>query len=164
MTSGAVPTGATDSMVEVHLTVDGTPVAIDIDQSSSLLRALRNAGFTGTKGACEQGECGSCSVLLDGALVCSCLVPAAVCEGSTVVTVASIASADLADALARNGAVQCGFCTPGFVVAAEALLAPNPTGLTEQAVRDGLAGNLCRCTGYDGLVRAVLETSTNRVP
>ena len=154
-------------MAEVHLTVDGTPVAIDIDQSSSLLRALRNAGFTGAKGACEQGECGSCSVLLDGALVCSCLVPAAVCEGSTVVTVASIASADLADALARNGAVQCGFCTPGFVVAAEALLAlpaTNPTGLTEQAVRDGLAGNLCRCTGYDGLVRAVLETSTNRVP
>lgn len=165
MTSGPLSRAATDLMAEVHLTVDGAPVVVDIDQSSSLLRALRDAGFTGTKGACEQGECGSCSVLLEGALVCSCLVPAAVCGGSSVVTIASFGLSDLADAMARNGAVQCGFCTPGFVVAAEALLArgaTSPSGLTEQTIREGLAGNLCRCTGYDGLVRAVLETSTNR--
>lgn len=150
-------------MADVRVTVDGTPVTLDIDLSASLLRALRDAGLTATKGACEQGECGSCSVLLDELLVCSCLVPAAVCEGASVTTVASLASADLLDAMARTGSVQCGFCTPGFVVAAEALLASGTAPLTEEAIREGLAGNLCRCTGYEGLVQAVRETAAVRL-
>ena len=150
---------------EVAVTVDGTPVALEAELTDSLLRALRDAGRTQVTGGCEQGECGSCSVLLDGVLVASCLVPAAVCRGADVRTAPGLLGDDLAEAFARRGAVQCGFCTPGIVVAAESVLADAGRGgraLTAPVVREALAGNLCRCTGYEGIVAAVVEVSEQR--
>ena len=141
-----------------RLTLDGTPVELETAPSTSLLRALRDAGHTRAQGACEQGECGSCLVRIDGVAQNSCLVPAAICEDANVETVASLLNQDLADAFARHGAVQCGFCTPGFVVAAEAALASEDS-LTYDTVRERLAGNICRCTGYHGIIEAVLEVS-----
>lgn len=150
-----------DDIDEVHVVVDGQPLTIEASPSTSLLRALRDAGLTATEGACEQGECGSCSVLLDDVMVCSCLVPAAVCDGASVTTVTGLVQPDLAAALERHGAVQCGFCTPGFVVAAEAYLQGcTSPGLDD--VREALSGNLCRCTGYEGLLAAVHETARAR--
>ena len=144
-----------------RLTLDGTPVELEAAPSTSLLRALRDAGHTRAQGACEQGECGSCLVRIDGVAQNSCLVPAAICEDANVETVASLLNQDLADAFARHGAVQCGFCTPGFVVAAEAALASEDS-LTYDTVRERLAGNICRCTGYHGIIEAVLEVSQLR--
>jgi len=144
-----------------RLTLDGTPVELEAAPSTSLLRALRDAGHTRAQGACEQGECGSCLVRIDGVAQNSCLVPAAICENANVETVASLLNQDLADAFARHGAVQCGFCTPGFVVAAEAALASEDS-LTYDTVRERLAGNICRCTGYHGIIEAVLEVSQLR--
>lgn len=145
----------------VRLTLDGNVVELDTSSSSSLLRALRDAGYTRAQGACEQGECGSCLVRIDGVVQNSCLVPAMICEDSNIETVASLMNQDLADAFARHGAVQCGFCTPGFVVAAESALASGAE-LTHESVRERLAGNICRCTGYHGIVEAVLEVSQRR--
>jgi carbon-monoxide dehydrogenase small subunit len=150
---------------EVSLTVDGHPVALTPDLGDSLLRALRDAGSTQVTGACEQGECGSCSVVLDGRLVASCLVAAVVCEGADVRTAPGLLGADLAEALARHGAVQCGFCTPGVVVAAESTIAAAVDAgreLVPAQVREALAGNLCRCTGYQGIVAAVVEVAAAR--
>ena len=147
---------------EVSLTVDGHPVALAPELGDSLLRALRDAGGTQVTGACEQGECGSCSVVLDGRLVASCLVAAVVCDGADVRTAPGLLGDDLAEALARHGAVQCGFCTPGIVVAAEATIAAALEAgreLPAAAVREALAGNLCRCTGYEGIVAAVVEVA-----
>lgn len=141
--------------------LDGVSVALVADATTSLLRAMRTAGHTETSGACEQGECGSCTVELDGRVQCACLVPAVTCEGSTVRTVRSLLRRDLADALAARGAVQCGFCTPGVVVAAEAVLAGTQP-LDEAAVREAMAGNLCRCTGYHGIIEAVLDVAGAR--
>lgn len=146
---------------DVSVTVDGRETALAVEADTSLLRALRAHGLTSTTGACEQGECGSCSVLLDGRLVCSCLVPAMVCEGVSIATVEGVLEHDLAEALAANGAVQCGFCTPGFVVAAEAALSRHEP-LSTDDIRESLAGNLCRCTGYEGLIRAVGDTHRAR--
>ena len=148
-------------MNNFRLTLDGTPVELEAAPSTSLLRALRDAGHTRAQGACEQGECGSCLVRIDGVAQNSCLVPAAICEDANVETVASLLNQDLADAFARHGAVQCGFCTPGFVVAAEAALASEDS-LTYDTVRERLAGNICRCTGYHGIIEAVLEVSQLR--
>ncbi len=123
------------------------------------------SGRTEVTGACEQGECGSCSVLLDGRLVASCLVAAVVCGGAEVRTAPAVLGTDLADALARHGAVQCGFCTPGIVVAAEAALAGAAvagTVLDRDAATEALAGNLCRCTGYEGILTAVVEVAMTR--
>ncbi|CAN5837225.1 (2Fe-2S)-binding protein [soil metagenome] len=145
----------------VRLQLDGVATALDVSSETSLLRALRDGGLTATTGACEQGECGSCTVRLDGRYVCSCLVPALVCEGSDVATVRSLLRPDMAAALVDHGAVQCGFCTPGFVVEAERLLVA-PDRLTRDEVREGLAGNLCRCTGYGGLLDAILDVDENR--
>lgn len=145
----------------IRLVVDGTPTTLEVTPHSSLLRALRDGGHTATTGACEQGECGSCTIRLDGRYVCSCLVPALLCEGSDVATVRSLLRADLARALAAHGAVQCGFCTPGFVVEAEQLLM-SPEPLARDDVREALAGNLCRCTGYEGLLDAVVEVDRLR--
>ena len=126
---------------------------------SSLLEVLREqAGLTGTKGACEEGECGSCSVLVDGELTCSCLVMAAAAVGRSIVTVEGLAddpvTARVQEALVVAGAVQCGFCTPGFVVAATDLLRREAAPTTTD-VQEALAGNLCRCTGYGRIVEAV---------
>ncbi len=150
---------------EVSLTVDGHLVALAPELGDSLLRALRDVGSTQVTGACEQGECGSCSVVLDGRLVASCLVAAVVCDGADVRTAPGLLGDDLAEALARHGAVQCGFCTPGIVVAAEATIAAaldEGRALPPSAVREALAGNLCRCTGYEGIVAAVVEVAAAR--
>jgi aerobic-type carbon monoxide dehydrogenase small subunit (CoxS/CutS family) len=150
---------------EVAVTVDGAPVRLTAEITDSLLRALRDVGTTQVTGGCEQGECGSCSVVLDDVLVASCLVPAVTCRGATVRTAPGLLGADLGEALATHGAVQCGFCTPGIVVAAEVAIAESVrTGrsLDAAAVREALAGNLCRCTGYEGIVDAVVEVAANR--
>jgi carbon-monoxide dehydrogenase small subunit len=128
----------------------------------SLLSVLRDRlGLTGTKGACEQGECGSCSVLIDGALVCSCLVMAASAVGQRIATVEGVAPEgapdDVQQAFVDAGAVQCGFCTPGLIMAVHSLLdrCPRPT---DTEVREELAGNVCRCTGYGRILDAVERT------
>lgn len=142
------------------MTVNGEARACDTKGSESLLFALREyLHLTGSKGACEQGECGSCSVLLDGELVCSCLVMAVDAHGSEVVTVEGLGGPELhpvQKALIDAGGVQCGFCTPGFVVAAAALLDENPAPSSDE-MREALAGNICRCTGYGAILRG-LET------
>ncbi len=146
--------------MRVQLTVNGEARACDTKGSESLLFALRDyLHLTGSKGACEQGECGSCSVLLDGELVCSCLVMAVDAHGSEVVTVEGLGGPELhpvQKALIDAGGVQCGFCTPGFVVAAAALLDENPDPTSDE-MREALAGNICRCTGYGAILRG-LET------
>ena len=121
-----------------------------VDSSKSRERL----GFPGSKNACEQGECGSCSVLLDGELVCSCLVLAAQAPGHELVTVEGLGLNRVQEAFVRTGAVQCGFCTPGFVVAATDLLARNPRP-SDDEIREALSGNLCRCTGYAKIFDAV---------
>jgi carbon-monoxide dehydrogenase small subunit len=125
----------------------------------SLLYVLReHLGLLGSKNACEQGECGACSVYLDGLLVCSCLVPASQAEGCEVSTVEGLAEGDelhlVQAAFVEAGAVQCGFCTPGLIMAAHNLLEQNPNP-TDAEIREALAGNLCRCTGYEKILDAV---------
>ena len=131
----------------------------DCWEGESLLYVLRERlGLPGSKNACEQGECGSCSVYLDGQLVCSCLVLAGQAEGSEVVTVEGIGDGEklhsVQKAFVEAGAVQCGFCTPGFIVATHDLLRGNPEP-SEAEIREALAGNLCRCTGYEKILDAV---------
>lgn len=158
-----IPGEASTRSVEV--VVDGTPTALEVGPVTSLLRALRAAEVP-VPGGCEEGECGSCSVLVDGDLVCSCLVPAALVDGAAVTTVAGRQRPDLLAALADHGAVQCGFCTPGMVVAAEAALdAAVAAGeaLTRAAAIEALTGNLCRCTGYQGILDAVVAVSVRRL-
>ncbi len=132
--------------------------ADDVWEGESLLYVLRERlGLPGSKNACEQGECGSCTVYLDGVPVCACLVAAGQAEGRSIVTVEGLAADDLHPvqrAFLRSGAVQCGFCTPGLIVAAHDLLTriPRPT---DSQIREALAGNLCRCTGYEKILDAV---------
>jgi aerobic carbon-monoxide dehydrogenase small subunit len=145
--------------MRVTVTVNGERHEAEVWEAESLLFALRERlGFPGSKNACEQGECGSCSVLLDGELVCACLVLAAQADGHDVVTVEGLGAGDdlhpVQQAFVDAGAVQCGFCTPGLVVATAALLrqTPNPS---EDEIREALSGNLCRCTGYMKIFDAV---------
>ncbi len=145
--------------MRVTLRVNGEEHEADCWEGESLLYILRERlGFPGSKNACEQGECGSCSVLLDGTLVCACLVLAAQAEGHDVTTVEGFGSGEELDpvqqAFVDAGAVQCGFCTPGLVVAAAALLRDNPAP-SDGEIREALSGNLCRCTGYAKIVDAV---------
>ncbi len=145
--------------MRIELTVNGERVEADVWEGESLLFALRERlGLPGSKNACEQGECGSCSVLLDGQLVCSCLVLAAQADGHDVVTVEGLARGEelhpVQDAFVRAGAVQCGFCTPGLVVAAADLLQRTPRP-SDDEIREALSGNLCRCTGYQKILEAV---------
>jgi aerobic carbon-monoxide dehydrogenase small subunit len=145
--------------VRLRLTVNRRQLEVDgLWEGESLLTALReHLGLPGSKNACEQGECGSCSVYLDGELVCACLILAAQAEGREVVTVEGIGGDELHEvqrALVEAGGVQCGFCTPGFVVASHDLLRRNPRP-SEPEIREALAGNLCRCTGYQKIVEAV---------
>jgi carbon-monoxide dehydrogenase small subunit len=141
--------------VKITLTVNGEQLEADVWEGESLLYALRERlGLPGSKNACEQGECGSCSVLLDGELVCSCLVLAAQAQGHDVVTVEGLAMNRMQEAFVKAGAVQCGFCTPGFVVAATDLLVRNPSP-SDDEIREALSGNLCRCTGYAKIFDAV---------
>jgi carbon-monoxide dehydrogenase small subunit len=149
-------------------TVNSEPrVADDVWEGESLLFVLRERrGLPGSKNACEQGECGSCSVYLDGVLVCACLVLAGQAEGSEVVTVEGLASGDdlhpVQEAFVEAGAVQCGFCTPGLVVTTHDLLRRNPSP-TDPEIREALAGNLCRCTGYEKVLDAVRLAATRGV-
>jgi aerobic carbon-monoxide dehydrogenase small subunit len=145
--------------VKVQLTVNGEARETEVWPGESLLYALRERlGLPGSKNACEQGECGSCSVLLDGSLVCACLVLAAQADGHEVVTVEGLVEAGrlhrVQEAFVETGAVQCGFCTPGLVVATADLLAHNPEP-SEYEIREALSGNLCRCTGYAKIFDAV---------
>jgi aerobic carbon-monoxide dehydrogenase small subunit len=145
--------------MRIELTVNGERLEADVWAGESLLYVLRERlGLPGSKNACEQGECGSCSVLLDGRLVCACLVLAAQADGHELVTVEGLAEDGelhpVQAAFTETGAVQCGFCTPGFVVATVDLLArsPNPS---DDEIREALSGNLCRCTGYANIFDAV---------
>jgi carbon-monoxide dehydrogenase small subunit len=145
--------------VQVSTTINGDAVSYLCEVDETLLDVLRDRlGLTGSKEGCGTGDCGACSVTLDGRLVCSCLVLGAEAEGREIRTVEGIASGDrlhpLQEKFLEFAALQCGICTPGFLVAAKALLEQNPDP-TESEIRFGLAGNLCRCTGYDKIVRAV---------
>jgi aerobic carbon-monoxide dehydrogenase small subunit len=145
--------------VRIELTVNGERRETEVWEGESLLFALRERlGLPGSKNACEQGECGSCSVLLEGTLVCACLVLAAQADGHDVVTVEGLAQDGelhpVQAAFAETGAVQCGFCTPGLVVATVDLLARNPSP-SDDEIREALSGNLCRCTGYAKIFDAV---------
>jgi carbon-monoxide dehydrogenase small subunit len=141
------------------LTVNGTPYEVAIEPRQSLLQLLREElHLTGTKEGCGEGECGACTVLLDGKTVDSCLIFALEAQGREVVTIEGLAQGDqlhpVQKAFAEYGAVQCGFCTPGMILAAKALLDSNPHP-TEVEIRQGISGNLCRCTGYVKIVEAI---------
>ena len=145
--------------MRIALRVNGKQHETDVWEGESLLYVLRERlACPGSKNACEQGECGSCSVLLDGKLVCACLVLAAQADGHDVVTVEGLADDGrlhrVQEAFVEAGAVQCGFCTPGFVVAAADLLTRNPQP-SDDEMREALSGNLCRCTGYAKIFDAV---------
>jgi aerobic carbon-monoxide dehydrogenase small subunit len=152
--------------VKIALTVNGERREADLWGGESLLTMLRDTlELPGSKNACEQGECGSCSVLLDGELVCSCLVLAAQADGHEIVTVEGLASGDelhpVQRAFVDAGAVQCGFCTPGLVVAVTDLLARTPDPGDDE-IREALSGNLCRCTGYAKIFDAVRLAAEGR--
>jgi aerobic carbon-monoxide dehydrogenase small subunit len=145
--------------VRIALTVNGEPLEAELWGGESLLAMLRDTlELPGSKNACEQGECGSCSVLMDGELVCSCLVLAAQADGHEIVTVEGLADEDglhpVQQAFVDAGAVQCGFCTPGLVVAVADLLERTPTP-SDDEIREALSGNVCRCTGYVKIFDAV---------
>jgi aerobic carbon-monoxide dehydrogenase small subunit len=148
------------AVIRVNVEVNGEKLtADDVWPGESLLYVLRERlGLPGSKNACEQGECGSCTVYLDGIPVCACLVAAGQVEGRSVRTVEGLAGGDALDpmqeAFVRTGAVQCGFCTPGLVVAAHDLVRCNPHP-SDAEIREALAGNLCRCTGYEKIMDAV---------
>ena len=144
--------------MNVTITVNGEERVVDVAGHESLLSILRNdLDLPGTKDACEQGECGSCTVIFDGESVCSCLVMAADADGSSVTTIEGLSSGTelhpVQEAMLAEGAVQCGFCTPGIVVAGSHLLETNPHP-TELEIKEALSGNLCRCTGYGAILRA----------
>ncbi len=146
-------------MVTIALRVSGEPTEVAFAPHKTLLEVLReDLGLTGTKHGCELGECGTCTVLLDGAPVLSCLVLGQACAGRSVKTVEGMALGGklhpLQETFADLGAAQCGYCTPAFLLAAEALLAANPSP-TRDDIKDALAGNLCRCTGYIKIYEAV---------
>ena len=149
--------------MRIKLTVNGEEREAEAADHESLLTVLRESlSLAGSKNACEQGECGSCSVLMDGDLVCACLVLGAAAAGRNIQTVESLTDGDQLHPVQRAfvdaGAVQCGFCTPGLVVATYALLKRNPEP-SEQEVREALSGNICRCTGYGKILEAVDRAS-----
>lgn len=148
---------------QVTTTVNGEQVEYLCDTTQSLLSVLRDElGLTGTKEGCATGDCGACSVLCNGRLICSCLMLGVEAEGQQIETIEGVASSDglhpLQQKFLEHAALQCGICTPGIIIAAKALLEKNPDP-TEEEVRYWLAGNLCRCTGYDKIIRAVLDTA-----
>jgi aerobic carbon-monoxide dehydrogenase small subunit len=145
--------------MSIRFRVNGEQVALDTEPLTRLLDVLReDLDLKGTKEGCGEGECGACAVLLDGRLVNSCLVPVGAVEGCEVVTIEGFRDtqrhATLTEAFGAAGAVQCGFCTPGMMLAAEAILTANPRASRDE-IREGLSGNLCRCTGYNMIVEAI---------
>jgi len=153
---------------KIKLNVNGRGVAVMVKPTETLVDVLRDKlDLTGTKKACGLGDCGACTVLMDGKAVNSCLILAMDAQGHEITTIEGLDKKDgtlhpLQEAFLENGAVQCGFCTPGMVLSAKALLDENPSP-TEEEVRRALAGNLCRCTGYAKIVQAVLETSKKKM-
>lgn len=147
----------------ITFTLNGRPVTMDVEPRTTLLRALREYGVTSVKRGCEEGECGTCTVIMDGKLQKSCMVLAQEAEGREVLTAEGLVSKDgklhpVQQAFIEEGAIQCGFCTPGMVLAVYDLLkrSPNPS---EQEMKVALSGNLCRCTGYEGIFRAVRKAA-----
>lgn len=163
----SVPNAPIGANLQYRLHVNGTDRQVtDSWVGESLLFVLRERlGLLGSKGACEQGECGSCSVLVDDELVCSCLVLAAAATGQTIVTIEGVAPvgspSDVQQAFVDAGAVQCGFCTPGLIMAAHSLLQRNARP-TEYEIREELSGNVCRCTGYGRIIEAVQRVAVSR--
>jgi carbon-monoxide dehydrogenase small subunit len=156
-----------EGLVKIELAINGQFQRVDVPVSLSLLSLLRcRFGLYGTKEGCGIGECGACSVLVDGRLVNACLMLAVQVDGSSIVTIEGLADPDgtpndLQEAFIRVGAAQCGYCTPGMVLAGEALLARNPNP-TRAEILEALAGNLCRCTGYHQIADAIFETAQRR--
>lgn len=151
--------------MHIRSTVNRESVEFLCDPDQSALEVLRDVlGLTGTKEGCNSGDCGACSVLLDGTLVCACLVLGAELEGRSVTTIEGVADGPqlhpLQQKLLEHNALQCGICIPGIVIAAKALLERNPDP-SETELRFGLAGNLCRCTGYDKIIRAMLDAASS---
>jgi len=151
------------SIHQINLTINGSPEKVVVESNVTLLRMLReNLALTGTKNGCATGECGACTVLLDGEPVNSCMVLAVECDGAHIVTVEGLAHDaqldPLQEAIIQEGGVQCGFCTPGVLVSARALLNRNPHP-SEEDIREALVGNLCRCTGYVRIVESVHKAS-----
>lgn len=151
------------SYSRITLTVNGVQETVDVPHNMTLLNMLREKlSLTGTKNGCSAGECGACTVLMNDEPVNSCMVLAAECEGANIVTVEGLAKegklTKLQEAIIKSGGVQCGFCTPGMLISATALLKRNPHP-NEQEIREALVGNLCRCTGYFRIVEAVKEAS-----
>ena len=154
-------------MAKTHVstTINGEPTEFLCEPTQAVLDVLRDQlGLTGTKEGCGSGDCGACTIMLDGEMVCSCLVMAAEAEGKSIETIEGMAKGDQLHALQKKfiefAALQCGICTPGVLMASRALLAKNPNP-TETDVRYWLAGTLCRCTGYDKIVRAVMEVASD---
>jgi carbon-monoxide dehydrogenase small subunit len=143
--------------------LNGKDIEVDVPATTTLLEMLRvNLGYVSVKKGCEQGECGACTVLLDGAPVTSCIILAQQVEGRRVTTIEGLNEnplmRELRDAFLENGAVQCGYCTPGMLLAAYALLRDNPKP-TEEDVKQGIEGNICRCTGYVKIIEAILDAA-----
>ncbi len=152
-------------MSQIKFTLNGKSVAIDSNPLRRLLDVLReDFKNTGVKEGCGEGECGACAVLLNGKLVNSCIVPVGAIDGSEIVTIEGFRKTErfkiISDAFAEAGAVQCGFCTPGMIMATEAILSQNPSP-TRDEIADGLSGNLCRCTGMNMIIEAVELASKN---
>ena len=144
--------------INVNLTVNGRPETLRVPAHRTLLEALREAGHVEVKRGCEKGDCGACAVLVDGVALDSCLMLAATCEGRAITTIRGLGDADnphpLQTAMAEGGGVQCGYCTPGMIIAAKAVIDAHPEP-SEEDIRLGLSGNLCRCTGYAKIFEAV---------
>ncbi len=153
-------------MKTLTCSVNGRPVSEYIEEDMNLLHFLRDTlGLTGTKEGCGEGDCGACTVMVNGKTVNSCLYPALLAEGAEILTIEGIACdgelSEIQAAFIRHGAIQCGFCSPGMIVSAEALLKLHPDP-TEEEIRRGLSGNLCRCTGYQQMVDAIREVAEAR--
>jgi aerobic-type carbon monoxide dehydrogenase small subunit (CoxS/CutS family) len=147
----------------IELIVNGVPYPLEVEAHASLLHTVRDqVGLTGSKEGCDDSECGACMMLIDGRPVNSCSYLAVQADGSAITTIEGLMAGEgltpLQEAFLTEGGVQCGFCTPGMLISATALLAANPDPTADE-VRIGLSGNLCRCTGYDGIVRAVLKVA-----
>ena len=153
--------------VEVQLLVNGEPYQLWIDPRRTLLEVLReNLGLTGSKEGCDTGECGACTVLMNGKAVLSCLILATACEGKEITTIEGLAREGelhpLQKAFIEKGAVQCGFCTPGMILSAKALLGENPSP-SEERIKQAISGNLCRCTGYVKILEAIRSASESGI-
>jgi len=150
--------------MKIEWLLNGRPITLDVDPGRMLLDVLRNElGLKGTKEGCGRGECGACTVILNGQTVLSCLTPVSKVQGRSVTTIEGLATDEglhpLQQAFIEAGAVQCGFCTPGMILSGKALLDEHRS-LSEQEIREAISGNLCRCTGYDKIVEAIKRAST----